>query len=49
MKNIYDRLKLTYHNDFIFQIDSKPEVGTVIHISIPSSPTSADCRKDEHK
>lgn len=49
MKNIYDRLRLTYHDDFIFQIDSKLGEGTLVQISIPCSPASADGRKEERE
>lgn len=46
MKNIYDRLNLTYHNDFDFHVASKPGLGTRVQISLPCSPPSTTDRKD---
>ena len=49
MKNIYDRLKLTYHDDFNFEIRSTLGSGTTIQISIPSSTAAATNRKEIYK
>lgn len=40
MKNVMLRLKLYYGNQFVFHIDSQPQLGTTVTLTIPLSLTS---------
>ncbi|MDQ0972091.1 two-component system sensor histidine kinase YesM [Neobacillus niacini] len=49
IKNVYYRLKLYYHDQFYFNIDSHPDYGTTITIQFPSqidSPISSNSDKN---
>ena len=46
IKNIYDRLKLTYGDDFAFTIDSEAGTGTLVQLSLPSALPAPERRKE---
>ena len=35
ISNVLERLKVAYHSDFVFTINSFPGLGTYTHIEIP--------------
>lgn len=46
IKNIYERLKLTYGEDFTFTIDSELGAGTQVRMSLPSLLPAPESRKE---
>lgn len=46
IKNIYERLKLTYGDDFTFTIDSEAGAGTLVQLSLPSVLPAPESRKE---